>query len=312
MARITHWGRRLSLTGIIITLALGVLVPVLLSSAVGIVTLALGQESNPIVVGVLIVSFTVTALGSVVVATVLLGRRARTARLQADLLANVSHDLRTPLAAIRMYAQTLQDGRLRDAPERAQQCLDIIVRQTQWLDSMIDRLLTWRAAAKDRANLNLSTQPVGAAVEEAVRRFQGMLAPGEVTLTLQVGGQRPVAHDHEALGAVVLNLLINAYRYSGREKKIVVAVEDRDRQVAIVVSDNGVGISPGELRLIFEPFYRASTQLAGQAAGAGLGLAIVRHLVKAHGGEVQVASRPGQGSSFTVLLPAASAGNGDP
>jgi len=309
MARVTRWGKRLSLTGIIVTLSVGVLVPVLLSSAVGIVTLALGQESNPIVVGVLIVSFTVTALGSVVAATVLLGKRARTARLQADLLANVSHDLRTPLAAIRMYAQTLQGGQLHDDPQRAQECLDTIVRQTQWLDSMIDRLLTWRAAAKDRANLRLRSQAPGPTVEEAVRRFLGMLAPGEVALALRVDSQTPVAHDVEALGTIVLNLLINAYRYSGQEKKIDVSIEDRRRQVAIIVADNGLGIPPRELRRIFEPFYRVSTQLASKSSGAGLGLAIVRHLVKAHGGEVQVESEPGRGSRFTVLLPAAKAGS---
>ncbi|HUU00107.1 MAG TPA: HAMP domain-containing sensor histidine kinase [Myxococcota bacterium] len=294
----------MSLTGIIVALSVGVLLPVLLSTAVGIVTLALGENSDPIVVGVLVVSFAAAALGSIVTVTVLLGKRARIARLQADLLANVTHDLRTPLAAIRMYAQTLQSGQLQDDRQRVQESLETIVRQTQWLDSMIDRLLTWRAAAKDRVNLQMTTQPLKETVEETVRRFSSMLAPGEVNLSLEIMSCAPVAHDGQAIGSVVLNLLINAYKYTRDDKKISVSVEDRDGRVALSVTDNGIGIPKQELRRIFEPFHRIDSKLGGKSSGAGLGLAIVRHLVKAHGGEVRVESIENQGSRFTILLPA--------
>ncbi len=296
----------MSLTGIIVALSVGVLIPVLLSTAVGIVTLALGESSNPIVVGVLIVSFAAAALGSIVTVTVLLGKRARIARLQADLLANVTHDLRTPLAAIRMYAQTLQGGQLQDDPQQIRESLETIIRQTQWLDSMIDRLLTWRAAAKDRVNLQMTTKPLKETVEQAASRFSGMLAPGEVDLSLDVKSEAPVVHDQQAIGAVVLNLLINAYKYTRSEKKIYILVEDRKRQVAISVADNGIGIPKRELRRIFDPFYRFDSRLTGKSSGAGLGLAIVRHIVKAHGGEVRIESSENQGSRFTVLLPVVS------
>ncbi len=308
IARIRRRGRSFSLTGVIVVLAVGVLLPVLLSTAVGIVTLAMGRTSLSIVVGVLVVSFTVTAIGSAVTATVLLGRRARTARLQADLLANVTHDLHSPLAAIRMYAQTLQGGRLDGDPEARRESLDSIVRETLWLETMIDRVITWRGAAKDRDLLRMQIGPVGQAVEEAVGRFSRLVEQGEVDLSLQVESRAQVRHDPLRLSAVVLNLLINAYKYTRAEKKISVSVRDRDGQVAIAVEDNGIGIPRREVRRIFEPFYRVDWKLAGQASGAGLGLAIVRHLVKAHGGEVLVESEEGQGSRFTVVLPRAEAG----
>jgi two-component system phosphate regulon sensor histidine kinase PhoR len=302
-ARITRRGRSLSLTGVIVALSVGVLLPVMLSTAVGIVTLALGESTKWIVVGVLVVSFAAAAIGSAVTATILLSKKARTARLQADLLANVTHDLRTPLTAIRMYAQTLQDGRLKDDPKKAEESLETIVRETEWLETMIDRVLTWRAATKDRSSLQMQARPVREAVEVAVERFSRMLAPGEVDLAIKIDSVAPVNHDQHGISTVVLNLLINAYKYTRQDKQISVGVKDQDGQVVISVEDNGIGIAAKEVLLVFDPFYRVDTRLRGESTGAGLGLAIVRHLVKTHKGEVLVESREGQGSSFSVLLP---------
>ena len=140
----------LGLRGAIVTLSVGVLVPVILSTTVGIVALVIGTSTKELLVGVLVVCFTAAAAGSAVVSVVLLGRRARLARLQSDLLANVSHELRTPLAAIRMYAQTLESGLLEKDPESTRRSLATIVRETEWLDAMIDRVLSWRSVARDR------------------------------------------------------------------------------------------------------------------------------------------------------------------
>jgi two-component system, OmpR family, phosphate regulon sensor histidine kinase PhoR len=301
-ARIRRQGQNLSLTGVIVMLSVGVLVPVLLSTTVGIITLALGENSNPIVIGVLVISFTAAAVGSALIATLLLGMKARTARLQADLLANVSHDLRTPLSAIRMYAQTLHMGRLKDNPKEAQESLLTIVRETEWLEAMIDRVLTWRAASKDRDLLQLKAEPLREAAEEAVQRFSKMLAPGEVELTSEFESTSPVLHDRRSISAAVLNLLINAYKYTGAQKKISVSVQDRKDQVILSVKDNGIGIPENELHRIFEPFYRIDSRLRAKSSGAGLGLAIVQHIVKSHRGEVFVESKEGEGSRFSIVL----------
>ncbi|HOX43866.1 MAG TPA: HAMP domain-containing sensor histidine kinase [Myxococcota bacterium] len=307
IARFRHRARSLSFTSLIVALAVGVLLPVLLSTVVGIVSLALGDSSDPIATGVLVICFAAAAIGSVVTVTVLLGRRSRVARLQADLLANVSHDLRTPLAAIRMYAQTLRMGHLRDDPQRAEASLEVIIRETEWLETMLERVLTWRAAARDRDLLERRAEPLGPAVEEAARRFERLVAPGEVELAVSIQSQAPVLHDRQAISSVVLNLLINAYKYSLHEKRISVGVRALDGRIEIAVADHGIGIPRQELGRIFEPFYRVDSSLRGRASGAGLGLAIVRHLVEAHGGEVRVESSEGQGSRFSVLLPQADA-----
>ncbi len=304
IARIKRRGQKIRLTGIIVALSVGVLLPVLFSTAVGIVTLALGKDSNPIITGVLIISFAAAALGSIVAVTVLLSKKSRTVRMQADLLANVTHDLRTPLASIRLYAQTIQSGQLDDDPVQMKKSIETIIRQTHWLDSMIDRLLIWRAAAKDRATLDMEVKPVGDAVKTAVDRFSGMLQEGEVQLQLHINSEKDVRHDSQAIGTIVLNLLINAYKYGGKDKQISVSVEDADMHVNICVADNGMGIASSEIRKIFEPFYRIDSKLAGKAAGAGLGLAIVQTVTIAHGGQVHVESRQHHGSKFTVVLPA--------
>jgi len=316
--RIKRLRRDLGLTGAIVALSVGVLLPVLLSTTVGIVALAIGESTKELLVGALVVSFAAAAMGGAVVATVLLGRRARVARMQSDLLANVSHELRTPLAAIRMYAQTLQSGLLDLDPGRTRESLETIVRETEWLEAMVERILAWRALARDRDAVELKAEPVRASVEGAVGRFRRMVAPGEVDLSVEIESERPVAHDAHAIASIVLNLMVNAYKYTGEVKRIRVAVRDvADRQVAgsqvadrveIFVEDNGIGIPPREVGRIFDPFYRCESGRKGQASGAGLGLAIVRHLVREHGGEIIVESAEGRGSTFTVRLPAATGG----
>ena len=294
----------LGLRGAIVTLSVGVLVPVILSTTVGIVALVIGTSTKELLVGVLVVCFTAAAAGSAVVSVVLLGRRARLARLQSDLLANVSHELRTPLAAIRMYAQTLESGLLEKDPESTRRSLATIVRETEWLEATVERVLTWRSLARDQDAVDLRPGRVGDAVEDALARFRRMVVPGEVELDVEIASDRPVSHDRDALGRVVLNLLVNAWKYTRSGKRIRVAVRDAGDDVEIAVEDNGIGIPAEEVGHVFEPFYRVESGAPGGAAGAGLGLAIVRQVVRLHGGEVEVSSTPGLGSVFTVRLPA--------
>ncbi|MFH2010042.1 MAG: HAMP domain-containing sensor histidine kinase [bacterium] len=303
--RIKRLRRNLQLTGAIVLLSVGVLVPVLLSTGVGIITLVIGEGTKSIILGVLTISFASAAIGSGIIVAVLLGRRARTARFQADLLANVTHELRTPLSAIRMYAQTLQLGVLNEDPERTRTSVDTIIRETEWLEANIDRVLTWRAAAKDRFDLDMVAEPLGPLLHETVARFRRMLAPGDAELEVRVDSQLPVLHDKGGITAILLNLLINAFKYTGKEKRITLEATDGEHQVVIAISDNGIGISAKEHGRIFDPFYRVESRHRSTASGAGLGLAIVRHMVLAHAGQVFVESREGEGSKFTITLPEA-------
>lgn len=295
----------LNLSGVILLIALGVLLPVLLSTAVGIIALVIAKDSGGIVTSVLVISFAVTALGSALVTVFLTGRKARLARRQEDFVANVSHDFRTPLSVIRLYTQTLQSGKLDSDSEEMNRCLDTIVRETEWLDAMIDRVLTWRAAARDMIPLDFTVEPVTGAVQHAADRFQSMVSPEDLTLTLDIDSQCAVRHDQAALQMVVLNLLTNAYKYTGREKQIHLSVKDADSGVVIEVQDNGMGVQTVEKKRIFQPFYRTQNAKDHATGGVGLGLAIVTHLVKQHKGSLTVHSEKGQGATFVVFLPAA-------
>jgi signal transduction histidine kinase len=299
--------RSLSLVKPIVTLSVGVVLPVILSTAVGIVAIVVGESSLTLILGILVVSFMAAAIGGAVILYVLLGRRARLVRLQSDLLANVTHELRTPLAAIRVYAQTLQTGLLQSDPARAEECLRTIVRETEWLDAMIDRVLSWRAAAQDRDAADFVEGPVRPVVEAAAARFLRMVPADEVRLTAALAGAAVVRHDPQGLEQALLNLLVNAYKYSAPPRQIGLEVREEGPWVVIAVRDNGVGIPAKEVRRIFEPFYRV-TSGGLKSAGAGLGLAIVHRVVKLHRGEITVESREGEGSRFSIFLPVAAAG----
>lgn len=303
VTRLRKLGPNLSLTGVIVTLAVGVILPVILSTSVGIVSIALGERANNLVIGVLVICFAVASIGGAVTATVLLGRKARIARLQADFLANVSHELRTPLSAIRMYAQTLQTGRLEDEPEKIEACLATIVRETEWLETMVDRVLTWRSAAKDRLVIELKIASLAGAVQTALNRFSLLTVRGEVELSTEVSTTAPVAHDANGIVTVLLNLLINAYKYTGEDKQISVRAFDQGSEVVLEVEDNGIGIPSKDRQRVFEPFFRTDDRLRANSSGAGLGLAISKALILAHGGTIEAHSREGQGTRMTVRLP---------
>jgi len=294
----------LDLTGIIVLLAVGVLVPILLVTATGIVALFMAGDLGGIIAGVLVIAFAAAALGSALVAVVLTGRKARLARQQADFLASVSHELRTPLSAIRLYAQTLQTDAVRTDAAQAEHCLSTILHETEWLDVMVDRMVTWRASSRDMLNLEPELQPVGSAVDDAVERFRRLTGIGEPVLVYRVASRTPVRHDARALSCTVLNLLTNAYKYTGDDRRIEVCTRDEGGHVAIAVCDNGIGLSRRDAARIFQPFYRVAARDGRQASGIGLGLSVARHLAQCQGGSLTVASAPGAGSTFTVRLPA--------
>ncbi len=168
---------------------------------------------------------------------------------------------------------------------------------------MVDRVLTWRSAAKDRLVLELRVAPVAGTVQAALDRFSLLMAPGEVTLTTEISTTAPVAHDANAIVTVLLNLLINAYKYTGEDKEIVVRAFDQDSEVVLEVVDNGVGIPATDRHRVFDPFSRSDDRLRGKSSGAGLGLAISKTLVKAHQGTIEADENDGGGTRMTVRLP---------
>ena len=196
----------------IVLLAVGVLGPVVLTAAAGIVAVALWENPKELVLGLLSVTLGLAALATAIVVTVLLGKRSRLARMQADLLANVSHELKTPLAGIRLHAQTLLQPEAASNPEILSQCVSTIVRETEWLSNTVDTLLTWRGAASDRNALSLAPGSMADACNAAAERFARMLPPGEARFEVQIQSSATVAMEPKAIHSIIINLLTNAYK----------------------------------------------------------------------------------------------------
>lgn len=293
----------LDFKAVILLLTIGVLLPVMLSTIAGIVAIIFADDAGGIVTGVLVISFTAAAAGSALVAVVLMARKAKLARLQSDFIANVSHELRTPLTNIRLHTQTLQSGAIANDPKTAADCLSTILRETEWLESMVAKVLTWRASAGNILPLHRVTQPVSQAVSQAVDRFQGMVRAGPIDFSVSSDSRLAVRHDVEAIASVLLNLLTNAYKSTGSDKRIRLTTQDTTDGIVITVSDNGVGLSSKDTENIFEPFYRVAQQHGGDRGGMGLGLTIARHIITRHGGSITASGTPGEGAVFTVRLP---------
>jgi two-component system phosphate regulon sensor histidine kinase PhoR len=217
----------------------------------------------------------------------------------------VSHDLRTPLTSIRMFVETLQLGRLQD-PERQREALEIIAEETGRLSGLINRLLDWARMESGRRTYQFVRQPVEPIIDAALQAFgpQRLSQPAQVRREVEPGLPAIMA-DREALSGALLDLLNNAHKYTGPEKVITVGATRTGPTVLLTVADNGPGIAPPDQKRIFDKFYRARDPLERTIEGSGLGLAMVKHIVVAHGGRISVASEVGHGATFTVALPAA-------
>ena len=227
---------------------------------------------------------------------------ARLSRLQTDFVSNVSHELRTPLTSIRMFIDTLQMNRAHD-PEKVKECLDLLAAESERLSNMIERMLSWARMEAGRRIYTLKPTPVSQVVENAVQAFKAQTLQMPYTLEVKQPSASPVVDlDADAMTEALLNLISNAFKYGGEDRKIQVRVVPGGEQTAIEVEDNGVGISPRDRKRIFDKFYRAEQLLSRKTEGTGLGLAMVRHIIEGHRGKIECDSEPGKGSKFRVVL----------
>ncbi len=223
--------------------------------------------------------------------------------LRRDFVANVSHELKTPIASIKGFVETLLDGAL-NQPEDAQRFLKIIASHAERLNNIIEDLLSLSKIeqSEEAANLPLVEVPLRPVLEAALRGCETQAANRKITLELHAGEVTAMVNP-PLFEQAVINLIDNAIKYSEIGGKVAVEAQANGHEITISVRDHGCGIAAEHLPRLFERFYRVDRARSRKLGGTGLGLAIVKHIVQAHSGRVTVSSTPGAGSMFSIHLP---------
>ncbi len=257
------------------------------------------MRSNFIVLGAL----SILMLGGIFLTYRNISREMDLARVKSDFVANVSHELRTPLALIRLYAETLELGRI-TSKEKYQEYFRIIREESERLSALINNILDFSRIEAGRKEYEFKETDLPELVRSTLDSYRFQIEQNGFALEENIARDiPPVNVDREAIARSLLNLVNNALKYSKDRKFIGVSLYRANGSVKLEVQDHGIGIPAGEQEKIFEKFYRCGDPLVHNIKGSGLGLSLVRHIVRAHGGEVKVESAPEQGSKFTIALP---------
>ena len=238
--------------------------------------------------------------GRIVVTLTDITQRRRLEVLRRDFVANASHELKTPVAAVRVLAETLLTA-LPDDPEAGRRFAERIGREAERLDVLVRDLLD--LSRVERGTLDVEPVDLVGLAKEMVGGYGDLAEERRIKLHSELRPQLSMRGDRAQLGLLLSNLLDNALRYTPARGTVCVRLDGAESRAVIQVSDTGQGIPAGELSRVFERFYRVDKARARQTGGTGLGLAIVRHVAEAHGGTVRVDSELGRGSTFTVSLP---------
>nr|MBN2278134.1 PAS domain-containing protein [candidate division Zixibacteria bacterium] len=233
-----------------------------------------------------------------------LTRIRRLERMRKDFVANVSHELKTPVTSIKGFVETLLDGAVENTDD-AVKFLNIIARQADRLNAIIDDILSLSRIEEDseKGTIVVEERNLNNIVKAAVQTCELKSREKEIRIDVECGNQIKHRINGQLLEQALVNLIDNAIKYSEKGSPVKIVCDRDENEIRIVIQDNGVGIRKEHLPRIFERFYRVDKARSRKIGGTGLGLAIVKHIVLAHGGQVTVDSTPGQGSAFTIHLP---------
>ncbi len=249
----------------------------------------------------------VLMIGGLVLTYRSVNKQVALARLKSDFVSNVSHELRTPLALIRLYAETLELGRI-TTQEKKHEYYGIIRKESERLTALINNILDFSRIEAGRKEYDFKETDIAELVRNTLDSYRYQIEQQGFAFEEQIDPGIPkVRVDREAIARALVNLVNNALKYSDSEKFLGVKLYREKELLKLEVVDRGIGIERTEQSRIFEKFYRTCDPLVHNTKGSGLGLSLVRHITHAHGGQVEVESTPGRGSKFTLSLPLAGA-----
>ena len=247
----------------------------------------------------------VLMIGGLVLTYRSVNKQVALARLKSDFVSNVSHELRTPLALIRLYAETLELGRI-TTQEKKNEYYSIIRKESERLSALINNILDFSRIEAGAKEYDFRETDIAELVRNTLDSYRYQIEQQGFALEEQIDPGIPaVKVDREAIARALVNLVNNALKYSDNEKFLGVRLYREQSVLKLEVSDRGIGIDRNEQSRIFDKFYRTCDPLVHNTKGSGLGLSLVRHITRAHGGDVEVESTPGRGSKFTLSLPLA-------
>jgi len=252
-------------------------------------------------------ALSVLMIGGLVLTYRSVSKEMALAHLKADFVSNVSHELRTPLALIRLYAETLELGRI-TTEEKKDEYYRIIRKESERLTALINNILDFSRIEAGRKEYDFRETDIAELVCNTLDAYRYQIEQQGFAFEQSIDSSIPrMRVDREAIARALVNLVNNALKYSANEKFLGVNLYRVNDLLKLEVVDRGIGITRREQSKIFEKFYRTGDPLVHDTKGSGLGLSLVRHITQAHGGDVQVESTPGKGSKFTLSLPLAPA-----
>jgi signal transduction histidine kinase len=241
-------------------------------------------------------------LGAILIARDITREKEAT-RIKTEFVHNVSHELKTPLTLIRLYGETLQRKKNLSNLQK-DECYEIITKESERLSHLINNVLDFSRIDMGRKEFDFQKGNLGEAIKETLESYRYHLEKKGFSVRDRIDAHLPeIPFDREAISSVLVNLLSNAVKFSSDKKEVTVRLFKENGRAIIQVSDKGIGIDPKEIKKIFTRFYRSKNKVSSDAKGSGLGLTLVKHITEAHGGRVAVESEPGEGTTFSVILP---------
>jgi two-component system phosphate regulon sensor histidine kinase PhoR len=260
-------------------------------------------EPRQIIDSLLIGGAVTVILGGLAFLALAIRRERRLNELKSEFISNVSHELKTPLSIISMFGEMLAEGRTKSA-EQAHEYAEIIWRESVRLGRLIDNVLDFSKIERGVGGYEFADADLGEVIDRAVELSARRVAAADMTLETDIEPDLPVLQlDANAFTLAVLNLIDNAIKYAGDGKRIALGVRRVSDRILVTVRDWGSGIDPEEHERIFERFYRARAIRLAPIRGSGIGLALVQHIARAHGGDASVTSAVGAGATFRLWLP---------